>query len=329
MKTIKKFLVGALSWLLLLCAFPTVSAAADTAAAPLDTGRRSSLRLTYELPFEDEYFPLSGLGIEIFRAVSFDGTSNLSLTGAFRDYPVAVSLSFDAEAWNRAAETLSAYADADGLTPDAHAYTDDDGAVLFEGLEAGFYLIRWDDNTIGDNEIGFAPFILCVPAPDENGGWNYDIDARPKPGGNLPDLYDGDTPLSDLYGYSVVKLWMDAGCQENRPDSITADIFRDGELFTTVELNDENYWSYSWIDRDPHRWTVVERNVPDGYTVEIEDCDVCFLITNRAEVLPGDSPETGVRFEIPGIAYMSGAAGVFLILLALLAHKREKAGVKG
>ena len=295
---------------------------AVSAPEPPDVTRKSTLRLTYEIPYEDEYFPLSGLGIEIFRAVSYDGTSNISLTGAFRDYPVAVSLSFDPAAWNRAAETLSAYADADGIVPDAHAYTDDEGTVRFDDLEIGFYLIRWDENTLGDNEIGFAPFILCIPAPDGNGGWNYDINAKPKPGGNLEDLTDGDVPLADLFGYSVVKLWMDAGCQENRPESIEVEICRDGVLFTTVELNDENHWSYSWIDREPHRWTAVERNVPDSYTVEIEEDNSAFIITNCSDQLPTDSPKTGVSSEIPFIAYVSGALGMFMLLLALITYKR-------
>ena len=308
--------------LLISAAAPVVSA--GFAAEPLDLTRRCSLRLTYQIPYEGEYFPLSGLGIEIFRAVSFNGTADIALTDKFAGYPVAVSIKNDPAAWNRAAETLSAYAAADGIQPDAHAYTDDDGAVVFEDLEIGFYLIRWDDNTLGDNEIGFAPFMLCVPAVNAENRWDYDIDAIPKPGGNLGDLYDGDIPLSDLYGYSVVKLWMDAGAQELRPDAVTVDIYRDGGLYTTVELNSENYWSHSWIDRDPHRWTAVERNVPDGYTVEIEEADTAFIITNCAEGELFASPKMGVQTEIPPIVYLSGGAGVVLLLLALWVRRREK-----
>lgn len=65
--------------------------------------------------------------------------------------------------------------------------TDDDGKAEFPSLPIGAYLVTETD--VGDNLVttAAAPFIVTIPRPDGENGWNYDVVAYPK-----NDL--GDTP---------------------------------------------------------------------------------------------------------------------------------------
>ena len=57
----------------------------------------------------------------------------------------------------------------------------------------------------------------------------------------------------------------------------------------TVVLSEANDWEYTWDDLDADsQWRVVERDVPDGYTVTVEREGRVFIITNTK---PDDTPE--------------------------------------
>jgi hypothetical protein len=58
-------------------------------------------------------------------------------------------------------------------------------------------------------------------------------------------------------------------------------LFKDGEEYDEVELNEKNSWYYSWkkLDADA-RWQLGEVSVPDGYTVISESTGNTFVVTN-------------------------------------------------
>lgn len=100
------------------------------------------------------------------------------------------------------------------------------------------------------------------------------------------ELFDDPTPPpTDNTVLTVRKLWVDNG--ENRPDSITVDLLRDGEKFAETVLSDANQWIFTWSNlEDGNEWTVKESNIPDGYSASYKTEGNITTITNTADKLP-------------------------------------------
>ena len=75
-------------------------------------------------------------------------------------------------------------------------------------------------------------------------------------------------------------------------------LLRNGEVYDTVTLSEENGWSHTWtgLDKDD-TWQVVEADVPDGYTVTVTREGITFVVTNTRSKDNPDEPEPGE--EIP------------------------------
>ena len=86
-----------------------------------------------------------------------------------------------------------------------------------------------------------------------------------------------------------------------------------------MTLSEENHWSYTWTAEDPSAdWTVVERNVPAGYSVTVEERETAFVLTNtRADRPPEEYPETGDTSNILIYSGMFIVSGVALVLLSI------------
>ncbi|MDO5033722.1 MAG: Cna B-type domain-containing protein [Eubacteriales bacterium] len=65
---------------------------------------------------------------------------------------------------------------------------------------------------------------------------------------------------------TVRKVWQDD--PQERPDSVTVQLLRDGEPHAEQELNEANHWVYTWDGLDSnYEWSVRETNIPEGYEV--------------------------------------------------------------
>ena len=68
----------------------------------------------------------------------------------------------------------------------------------------------------------------------------------------------------------VKKVWVASEGVEH-PESIEVVLYRDGKKHDTVKLNEKNGWAYSWTGlTDEYTWTVDEKEVPAGYTKNVE-----------------------------------------------------------
>ena len=181
--------------------------------------------------------------------------------------------------WLAAAETLSGYVVRDNPTPDARG-TVSGGKVRFSGLEAGLYLVMGDSRSSGGYTYTPTPFLVYVGTET--------VEANVKMDTEDP----GTDPGGDGYDYSVVKTWR--GGSENRTDSVTIELYRDGALYQEVTLSDGNNWRYNWSENVRHQWTVVEVDVPDGFTVTVDRSENTFTVTNTYDHGhdPGD-PDAG------------------------------------
>lgn len=158
--------------------------------------------------------------------------------------------------------------------------SDENGYIVFESLEPGVYLIV-PSNSI-DNYFMPTPFVVNIPLyDDENKDWIYDINATPK-----MRIYGGGD--KDTFTYiSVRKVWDTYG---SHPESVTVSLLKDFVQVDTVELSEENNWSFRWENLSArHNWNIVE-NVPDGYTVSYETSSNTVTVINSSTSPEGDNP---------------------------------------
>jgi hypothetical protein len=81
------------------------------------------------------------------------------------------------------------------------------------------------------------------------------------------------------------------------------ELLRDGEVFDIIKLTEEDGWRYTWKGLDgAHKWQVVEKDIPEGYTVSISQENTTFVITNTGsdEFLGTTDPEKPKKPGKPG-----------------------------
>ena len=87
---------------------------------------------------------------------------------------------------------------------------------------------------------------------------------------------------------TVQKVWkLDDG--GTAADSVTVTLYRDGKEYDTVNLNAQNGWRHTWYDlSDRYSWSVEETEVPEGFTMTVNQQGYTFTIVN--DDIP-DEPE--------------------------------------
>ena len=111
------------------------------------------------------------------------------------------------------------------------------------------------------------------------------------------------------------------------------EIFRDGVSYAIVVLSEENFWSYTWtVPEDGADWMVMERNIPDGYAVTVEERGRTFLLTNTWYPEPSyseedsgsdDAPQTGDTPHILFYTIMLYASGITMVALGISGRRKR------
>ncbi|MBQ2957461.1 MAG: Cna B-type domain-containing protein, partial [Clostridia bacterium] len=139
---------------------------------------------------------------------------------------------------------------------------------------------------------------------DENGN-EYIYSVTEQPVADYETTYDGYNITNRLLydvlpiGISGSKYWNDNDNElGKRPESVTVQLFRDGELIDTVTVTAENNWSYTFADLPDndgyghyYTYTVGEQLVP-GYWLRVEGYDLYNTIIPEEPV-----PETFRRLR--------------------------------
>lgn len=291
--------------LLLLTALGCTMFSVASAAAPLEA--EGSLTLHYQK--EGQGFAQLSIGIYQVAEAFDDGT--FELIEPFASYPVNIHGITDQSQWTQVAQTLYAYMVAGQVAPDQEAVTDAEGTVCFTGLPTGLYFVREAVAEGTDGTYVFNQFLIYLPTPQTE---DYDVVANPKCTDFVPRTQ-----------YTVTKLWQDAGSQAVRPKEITVDIYNDGVLLETQVLNADNNWSYTWYvsGEDNGKWTVAERNVPEGYKVTLKQKGNTFSLINTGKK-PPELPQTGDTFSpLPYVMIMC-VAGMLLLILGLYGRRNRQ-----
>lgn len=309
----KNRLLRIVAILLLVCAVLPLTASAWES---VDVTHPCSLALTYSK--NEDVFP--DQLIQVHRVAEIYADGSYALTEPFNTYPVNIQRIQSKEDWKKAADTLAAYIAADQIQPTAKHETDQNGNVMFSNLETGIYLVLGLNVKNDKGTYQFENFCVFLPTPVEDGTLDYDVSAKPK------SSFTPKPQEPEQTEYKVTKLWKDSGVQSKRPTKVTVDILKDGTVQETVTLNSGNNWTYSWkAPADGATWTVVEKDVPDEYTVVITNSGTSFTITNSRSPSGGNTPpaKTGDTFPLRTWLLVMNVSGMLLIVLGLAAKRRR------
>ncbi len=202
-----------------------------------------------------------------------ENTSNgYELSGEFEGLPVDVGGHMTTSEVIDAASTLENYAIIYGFEDCGSGSTDETGELVIDDLEEGVYLVC--GRSIQLDRIYYipCPFLLSV-TEDTTYYLVY-------PKYDILDWYNS-TGSGDKMYYSVTKVWEDAeNASLSRPSSVDVEIYRDGESYYSVTLDESNDWTFSWSASTYHDWRTIETNVPDGYSVVYRSDEQQYVIVN-------------------------------------------------
>lgn len=293
-KRISRWAAMMLSLMLVLSVCGTTAFAYER----IDTGADTSLTA---------YFTENGTGIQgasfkLYRVADVSDAVEYALSGEFSGASVSLDDVESAGTWTEMALTLSAYAEANGISPVQTAKTGTDGSVTFSGLSVGLYLLTGDTVVVGDYSYAPAASMILLPTLQEDDSWNYTPSV---------DVKYTKTFVTEYQDVTVKKVWSD-GNYSKRPGNVTIQLLRDGSVLDTITLNASNSWSYTWNDltstyegengeKKTYSYTVNETKVASGYTVSVSRQDTTYTVTNTRPVDQDKKlPQTGsLNWPIP------------------------------
>lgn len=245
------------------------------AANSVDVNRNSTITVY----FRDEQTPIVEAKFNLYLVAECDKNGRLTVTQDFKNYRVDFNTD-DKEALQALAQTLEGYVLRDDITPLDSGTTNANGILVFptsgKELKPGLYLVTGERHTQNDKIYDATPFIVSIPSEDsETGKLNYDVTVVPKY------IFKLTPSVPDKEIYKVIKLWDDDGCESDRPEQITVELLRDGEMYETIVLNEANRWTYRWESLEGgHDWSVAE-DTPESYVVSITQEGTTFIVTNK------------------------------------------------
>lgn len=221
------------------------------------------------IEYSDDKGPLTDVMFSVYRLGDVKGT-HISPDSKFAPYSVSYDIS-DSEKLVSLALTLSAYAQRDDLEADFSDRTDEQGKADFDGVyfQPGAYLY------IGEKHFQYGNIYFCDAAiiilPY---GATDSVVTKPK----FESVPEETTDIS--ISYKVLKAWHEDDIHK-RPTYIEAQLLRDGEIYDTVILNDENNWRYKWTGLSTrYQWLVTEKVVADGYAVSLSKNEKTYMLAN-------------------------------------------------
>ena len=312
--------IGILFILLCLCfhLMPCQVMAASTSDAvePIIPENECSLTVSYccgETAF-------SGIQVKLYRIAEVSADFRYTLAQSFAASGLILDGIRTSGEWDVVRSTLKAHILAYNIAPEFTSVTNEDGQVSFESLKTGMYLAIVNQVEQDDLHYRFDSALIALPGLGSDDRWQYQVSVNAK-GEVLPPV-DPDEKIE----FKVLKLWKGDEGGSDRPESVEVEIFRDGISYEKVVLSEENHWSYTWSAKDDGaNWSAVERNVPHGYTMTVEERESSFVITNTLISStpddPDNPPQTGDTSNIMLYVLLMTLSGTMLIILGVIRKK--------
>ena len=299
-----------LSWL------PCYAQAASTADAkePISPDKDCSLTIAYR--YDGQSF--SNHPVRLYKIADVSADFQYTLTAPFANSGLILNGVQSVGEWNVIRSTLETHILAYNVDADLTGVTDQDGQVCFQALKPGLYLAITEQVIQHDWIYAFDSALVALPGLGADGLWQYEVAVTSKSKAIPPAETDEEIE------FKVLKLWKGDKGRSDRPQSIEVEIFRDGVSYQTVILSEENHWTFSWFAKDDGAtWKVVERNVPTGYTMMVEERETSFVLTNTRPPDKPDIPQTGDTTNIMLYFVLMNVSGIMLIILGI-AGKRKR-----
>lgn len=298
-----------LSWL------PCYAQAVSTADAkePIFPDKDCSLTIAYR--YDGKSF--SNHPVRLYKIADVSAEFQYTLTAPFANSGLILNGVQSVSEWNIIRSTLEAHILAYDVDADLTDVTDQEGQVCFQALKPGLYLAITEQVIQNDWIYAFNSALVALPGLGTDGLWQYEVAVTSKSKAIPP------VETNEEIAFKVLKLWKGDKGRSDRPQSIEVEIFRDGVSYQTVILSEENYWTYRWKAKDDGAtWKVVERNVPTGYTMTVEERETSFVLTNTRPPDKPDIPQTGDTSNIMLYFVLMNVSGIMLIILGV-AGKRK------
>ena len=264
-------------------------------AQRLDVDRVGSISVT--LMDQDGKTPIEGAELSLYyvATVKRNGKNNLSytFTDAFEDCGRALddpALSVELDAFVK-----------ENSVSIEKLVTDDHGSVTFTNLPLGLYFVKQTGAV-----AGYAPctsFLVTVPNESAD-GYVYDVNASPK------------TDIAKLTAITVKKVW-NTDASTKAADSVTIQLLKDGVVVETATLSAQNNWQVTYSDMPmSDAYSIVEVNIPKGFTATYSQMGYVFTVTNSASLI-----QTGqIVWPIPVLAM----AGLCLIAVGTVVLRKTR-----
>lgn len=314
--------IGILFVLLCLCfrlmPYQAMAVSTSDAVEPIIPEKECSLTISY--CYGETAF--SGVEVKLYRIAKVSADFQYTLTQPFASSGLILDGVRTAGEWNVVRTTLETHILAYDISAEFTAVTNEAGQVSFGALKTGMYLAIGSQVEMQGLQYRFDSALIALPGLGMDGRWQYQVSVNAK-GEALPPI-DPDETIE----LKVLKLWRGDENRKDRPESVEVEIFCNGISYETIILSEENHWAYTWSAKDDSsNWMVVERNVPQGYTVTIEERQSTFILTNTwTPTYPDDPdkpPPTGDTSNILLHILLMIGAGSMLIVLGV-AGKRSR-----
>ena len=312
--------IGIMVLLLYFCLhllpYQVMAASTSDAIEPIIPEKECSLTVSYccgETAF-------SGIQVKLYRIAEVTADFRYTLAQSFAASGLILDGIRTSGEWDVVRSTLEAHIQAYNIAPEFTSVTNENGQVSFESLKTGMYLAIVNQVEQDDLHYRFDSALIALPGLGSDGRPQYQVSVNAK-GEVLPPV-DPDEKIE----FKVLKLWKGDEGGSDRPESVEVEIFRDGISYEKVVLSEEKHWSYAWSAKDDgSNWSVVERNVPQGYTMTVEERQSTFVLTNTWTPTypddPGRPPQTGDTSNILLNVLLMIGSGSMLIILGVTGKK--------
>lgn len=313
--------MGIIAFILCICLYliPCQVQAASTSDAkePISTNENCSLTISYC----SGGIAFSELPVNLYKIADVSADYQYTLTSSFEKSNLILNGIQTVGEWNVIRSTLETYILANDITAGFNAKTDFEGKASFDALKPGLYLAITERIIQDETTYVFDSALIALPGLGADGLWQYQIDVTSKSEIIPPSRDDEEIELK------VLKLWKGDGGSSARPTMIEIEIFRNGTSYQTATLSENNHWTYTWSTKDDGSdWKVVERNIPTGYTMTIEERETSFVLTNTLNRdVPDnpDSPQTGDTSNIMLWVILMIVSGSMLIILGITGKRNR------
>ncbi len=294
-----KYIVFFLMLFCISCSSMTVNA-----GTLVEKNKDAQITIEYQVPYSE---------FSLYKVADVTDTYTFIVTEPFADYEIDFH-TLNTDEWKDMVETLAVYVKRDKLEPLVSGMTDQNGKLIFDDISVGVYLVIGKQAQDESCIYRCKPFLAFVPLETERGEWDYAPVFSPK---------SSEDPI-ELIDLTVLKIWKDEGMEELRPAEIIVQILKDGEVYEEVVLNEDNSWKHTWNDLSSEFvWEIVEKEVPEGYTVQITQEGTIYQIVNSTEgtpEIPEKLPQTGQNWwPIPILT----VAGLLLFMLGWVQRRTQ------